>query len=300
MSVTLAAIERETAVRLGPYRLVEQSGATAATTAIAYVDALKSAMDLGGMEDLWLLRRGVKTDGTAVPGFVSTDRQRQVRTYTSTTGALEIDRAWTTPPIATEQMELHYLDPANELRTAVLAGLKRCYFVDRATITLTSAAPERDLTTSAAWITKTTQVYLVEQQAVASNSLPSPAQWAKPFYKAGHVWLKISPDPYPDALLVTARRSHWAWVNSAASTTGPTLDGDLLDLDVNYAAAAGHIEAWRYVREKLRAPSAAGLAVSMEEAADEFTRQADLNFQPLKQQALRLSQPYGLTGVQRA
>ena len=293
MSVTLAQIEQEVAPRLGPYR---QETAASGTTTTCIVPNLQSTIDLNDVENLYLLRRGKKADGSAVPGFVVGDRQRLVKTYTATTGTLEVDRPWTNAPIADEVIELHSLDPAGELRPCVQDGLRRCFFVDRALVSPAAVESERDITALLAWITSPGQIYEVEWNYVGSLDLPVKVTWWKAFSKLGHIWLQLTPDPYPNQILVTARRPVATYVNGADSTTGPTADNDTVEVDLYYAAAAAHIEAWRQRRYRLLPGAQAGLFMSQQEAANEFTKQAAINFRPPAKRTM-MSEPFGSLGV---
>lgn len=272
-TVTLAQIEQTTAPRLGPYTQRAQSSATAATTTLAYFDDLKSNANPGGVENLYMLRRGQKSDGTTV-AVAAADRQRSAATYDPLQGSVAPDRAWSVAPVAGELIEFHHLDPALELRPAVLSGLKRCYFEDRATITLTTAAMERDLTAAVFWITRPDQVRRFQFTTTGATILPEDVSWAAPFEKGGHVWLQAWPDQYPNTLLITALRPHSTWVNGADSSVGPLADADLLTVDLGYAASAAHIEAWKLFKARLKAAAEAGFQATQQEAAAEFTRQA--------------------------
>lgn len=272
---TLADIEREIARRAGPFRQVQAASGTGATLVAT---ALMSSIELGSLADLFLLRRGYLANGTAVPGFVSTDRVRTVKVYTPSTGTLEPDRIWSVAPVATELVELHHLDPADELRVAAQAGLWRCYFEDRVSLALASAAPERDLTALAAWILDPSQVRRVEYAYASATDLPAPVGYHRAYEKSGSVWLQVGPDPYPQTLLVTARRPAATWVDTGAgfatSATGPTADNDKVSVDLYYAAAAGHIEAWRRFRPRLQPVAQTGLYADQATAAAEFSRLA--------------------------
>jgi hypothetical protein len=80
----------------------------------------------------------------------------------------------------------------------------------------------------------------------------------------------------PVSVWVSAWRPASSWVNGAESLTGPTNDGDLLDVDVDYAAAAGHIEAWHRFPARMVAAAAGGTQATQQMAAQEFSRQANL------------------------
>lgn len=290
--VTLQAIERAIACRVGPFLWVEATGSTVNDVTVA---TLQSSMNLGGWEGLYLLRRGYKSNGDPVVGFDPIDRQRLVKTYEPSTGTLTPDRGWQMAPATEEVLELHLLDPEHELRHAARQGLQRCFFDDRVQVTLTAMSAERNLTAVAPWITSTRQV--LEVEFVTTNQalyLPAAVHWWQPFMKAGVVWLKGSPDPFPNTLLVTARRTHFSWVNGVDSSGGPTLDNDVLAMELAYAASAGHIEAWRCARQRLYPVSQTGITHTMEQAAADFTRVSADHYQseyPSRMNQLRFQHP---------
>lgn len=291
-ALTLGRLEQEVARRLGPYRQLQ--AASSPDTTHVVVTALTTSRDVRDAENLYLLRRGKKADGTAVSPFTTADRVRVVAAQTASTGTLEVDRAWTNAPVATELLELHHLDPENELRPAVLEGLTRCWFKEhRASITLSSNAAERDLTALLSWVTDPQQVEEVEYVSPSPLYLPGAVAWFRPYHKAGSVWLATNPDPYPQAMLITGRRQHFAYVNGITQLAGPSADDDVLwpSLEkLNYLAAAGHIEAWRYNGPRLLAAAATGYYLSQQAAADEFTAQAKANY-PRKQARMSVAHP---------
>lgn len=289
--VTLAETEQATALRVGPYRRYAQSSTTTSTTTNAFFDELKSEQATTGLDGMFILRRGQLSDGTTV-AVAAGDRQRIAGTPDPLTGGVPPNAAWTVAPVANEYLEFHHLDPAQELRPAVLAGLKRCFFEDRATVTLGSAAAERDVTSSVYWITSPGQVRRYQFTATGATMLPSAFPWAAPFQQAGHVWLAGWPDEYPNNLLITALRPHFTWVNGADSATGPSVDTDILMVELNYVVAAAHIEAWRLFPSRLRAAAEAGYQASQQEAATEFTRMAAVSIRT-RARAWSLNAPFG-------
>lgn len=268
---TLAQIEQAAAPRMGPYVLHTTSSAVASTLSLLYVDKLKSNANPGGVENLYMLRRGQLLGGSTV-AVAPADRQRSAATYDPIAGSVAPDRPWGVAPVATELVELHHLDPEAELRPAALSGLQRCWFEDRVSIALSSAAAERDITAAASWITSPDQVFRVQFTAAGTTLLPADVQWTEPFMKAGHVWLAGWPDQYPSTLLVTGPRPYSTWVNGADSVTGPTADADVLAVDLDLAAAAAHIEGWRLFPARLKAAADGGFQLSQQAAAAEFTR----------------------------
>lgn len=281
MTVQLQEIERALAPRVGPYRRVKvlSLGGTAPPTFVS--NALKSTRERGDItEGMFVLRRGYLENGTAVPGFNTDDRVREVKTYVASTGTVTLDRDYAVAPAANEMVEFHHLHPDEELRTAVLEGLKRCYFLDDASVALASAAAERNLTTLVTWIVDASQFYGADYATTNTAELPRPVFHAQAIQKAAGVFLQTSPDPYPNTLRVIARRAHFTYVNAATLLTGPSTDTDQLAVDLPYAAAAGHIEAWRLYADRLADAAAEGRRATQREAAVEFTRQARDHFQP--------------------
>lgn len=236
--VTLAEIERETARRLGPFRVWGCASGTANTVVVL---AVKSAIDLGGYTGLYLLRRGVKTDGTAVPGFVADDRVRMVKEYDPGTGELTVDRNYATPVVADEQVEAMHLHPEQELRPAVIAGLWRCYLEDRVEVGLSGIGAERNLTAALPWLTKRGQVRAVHAIAVGAGYLPSTILNWLPYEAGGSVWVALDPDPFPNQALVSVLRPVATRVNGLSAPGPPTptdvATGGSLLADTVYRAA---------------------------------------------------------------
>jgi hypothetical protein len=284
---TLALIEQTTAQRCGPYRPAIVTS-TIGSSQIQF-DSLKSGIEYGGIRDLYVLRRFATN---------ADDRQRSVKDFAPLTGIVEVDRGYADPPSSGEQLEFHHLEPMLELRASVLAGLARCFFMDRVTITLNGAAASRDLTTAAYWITNPRQVYRAQMMAFNVLTQPRDIPWTGVFEQDGHIWLGAAPDPLPYGLLVHARRAHSTWVNGENSTTGPLYDDDTLSLDLAYAVAAAHVEAWRIARPRLQAAADQKLTTSQGEAAVEFTTQARSFFRPPKRRVM-LSAPYGYDNGRR-
>jgi len=266
-SSTLAEIERALARRIGPFRL---DTIWVGSANLITVESLKSTLDTGQWEDLYILRRGIMTSGAAVT-VAAGDRVRSVGAYEYTTGGLTPDRGWTVAPVPGEAIELHHLDPTHELRPAVLDGLKRCYFEDYVDVTLATTAPERNLTTSLPWLADIDWLRAIEHDTTAGVNAPVAIGSWKPFNKAGNVWIRIVPDPAPTTLKVTALRPADTLVNGLTSSVGPLLDTDTLPVDAAYAAAAGHVMAWEMFPWRLKGPAEEGLQMAPEQAAARFT-----------------------------
>ena len=272
--ITLAQLEQEVARRTGPFFQASQDSGvpTSSTTTAAYMPTLRSSAILGGPENLWLLRRGVLVDGSAIPvgQYDSADRIRMVQTFDSSAGRIVVDRNWRNPMVPSELADFTHLHPQQELRAAVMAGLRRCFLAEVLPAVITSGYGDVDLTFQYPWLTGGDQVVRVQYG------------WTKPFGDApfdtarmqGHVMLTGAWGSYaPCNVWVTALRPAWSWVNDAESA-GPTLDSDQLAVDLDYAAAAGHIEAWHLFPSHLFAAAAGNLQATQEMAAREFTRQA--------------------------
>jgi hypothetical protein len=272
--ITLQQLEQEVARRTGPYfQAAQDSGVpTSSTATSALMPILKSSALLGGPENLWLLRRGQLADGSPTPSPIAlTDRQRLVQAYDSGAGRVIVERNWGTPMYPSELAEFSHLDPAQELRVAVLAGLRRCFSEDRGRVYPNLEGGQIDLTSFLPWLTDPSQCLRLQAGYIyAGGDIPFEA-----VRQAGHVLIVSMHGgaPYSGAWL-TALRPAWSWVNEAESSSGPLLDTDTLAVDLDYAASAAHIEAWHRFPSRMFAAAAGNLQATQEMAAREFTRQA--------------------------
>lgn len=293
--ITLAQLEQEVARRTGPFFQAAQDTQATSTTTAAYMPSLRSSAVLGGPENLFLLRRGLLVDGTPVaPGlYDASDRIRMVQTFDSGAGRVVVDRNWRNPMQRNELADFTHLHPQQELRVSVLAGLRRCFWPETVPSAVTSGYGDMDLTYQYPWIVGGDQVVGVEYG------------WQKPWGEApfdtrmqrGHVMLTGAWGGYaPQSVWVTALRPAWSWVNDAESTTGPTQDDDTLSVDLDYAASAGHIEAWHLFPSHLFAAAAGNLQATQEMAAREFTRQS-LIWGPGQNRGYGFSEVVGLPNV---
>lgn len=272
---TLADLERAAAEWMGPFWGDLDAGA-GSDVAFALIPEFISRVDIGDYIDHYLLRRGRNSLGEAIVGFLTADRVRLCEAYDNDTGKLSNDRNWTIAPIAGERVELHYMHPSRELRRAVLTGLAECFFLDRSSVTTTSATAERNLTTSLPWLTSVERLRRIEYTDITATGLVTPmpvAGWA-PIQKADGIYARVIGDPFPLTLEVTTLRPHTSYVNGATSVVGPNDDDDVLTVNENYAAAAAIRAAYRIsgMRRKLGPPARIGLAWSQREAAAEFTK----------------------------
>lgn len=261
MSVTLAAIEQEVAARLGPFETYTATGGSGSSVVVG---ELASTVGPGGYEDMWVLRR------TAPAG----DRQRRVLSYDPTTGTLAVDRGYAVAPAAGEPVELTVVNPSQVLRPAVLRGLGRCYYAERVDVPVTAGAVAQSLSTALFWITDTGQIRDVRSRlGDAAAVLAAPLPWSEVVPgSGGGVDLDVLAPP-GGVYVVEALRPYATRVNGVDSQAGPTQDGDLLDCPLAYAAAAGHVEAWRRAQAVLLPIAQAGYAISLQDAAAVFTRQ---------------------------
>jgi hypothetical protein len=278
VTTTLADIERATARRVGPYyqAFADRQVPTTANFEYVLVPSLRSTVEQDLVTNLWLLRRGVDVDGNPV-SVDPNDRQRLVATYDPERGQVMVDRPWSVVPVPGEVIEFHHLNPAIELREVVRAGLRRCLFEDRYNLGV-GYIYEADLTSALPWLDNLNMVKRVQVAPYPSGFGNGPS--SMPFVvfgECGHVWVRVNGSggaPYYGGLLVTVHRPHFSWVNGADAVGGPTLDADTLNVDLEYAAAAAHIEAWHNLPAKLQAAAAGDLQATREQAALEFTRQS--------------------------
>lgn len=288
--VTVAEAEREIMRRTGPFEEHTVSSVTASTATLVYADAVKTSLNLGGYQHMWLLRRGLNSSGNPVAGFTEANRQRRVKAWNPTAGTLEVDRQYTVVPVAGEVFEVCHLNPEQIIRKALLAGLRRARFENRLQVNLSGVATERNLTAVLPWLLEKRWIKGVFYKEAASTYDPVPVRWSKAFMRDGGVWLAVAPDPYPNALYLVVNQPAFTWVNGGYSAEGPEADDDLLPLTLEHAAAAGHIECWRLAKALLRPLAERELTATQQEAADEFTRQ-NRRFVTRAQPVVNLSRP---------
>jgi hypothetical protein len=294
--ITLEQLEREVGRRTGPFFIAAQDSGvpTSSTATSALMPILKSSALLGGPENLWLLRRGHLQDGTATPLVITAaDRQRLVQAYDPGAGRVIVERNWGTPMYPSEQAEFSHLDPSQEIHVATMAGLRRCFFEDTFGAGVTSGYGDMDLTLQAPWLIAGSQVLRVQYGYVR----PEGEAPFNTYMQAGHVMLGGAWGSYaPASVWVTGLRPHWSWVNDTDSTTGPLIDSDELGVDLDYAAAAAHIEAWHLFPRACYAAAAGNLQATQQMAAAEFTRQS-LIWGPEPSNRYGFSEVVGLRGT---
>lgn len=297
--VYLRTIEQEVARILGPYDDMAVATSSSNTVLSAYIPELVSSIGYGGIEDRYMLRRGLKSDGSRVAGFNANDRIRSVASVDTSLGIVTSDRQWTNPPINGEVIEFHHLHPSRELRQAVLRGLGRCFFWDRATVTIDSNAQEINLTSSLSWLRNADLIKRVESK-FSTDVLFAPLNvldW-KPFQQGGQVYIRTGSGLFPNDMVLTVLRPVNTYVNGSTSLAGPDDDDDILPITLEYARAAGHIEAWRLFPRKLFPVAQTHLYPSQSDAAKTFTMESQRVFHSQSEPDVpRLEWEYGSLGA---
>lgn len=264
---TLKEIEQNVARRIGPW---DEHVVASGTTAAFIVNKLKRSVDLGGVEDMYILRRGFTTAGIRITGYNADDRVRSVAEYNYATGELQPDRTYNTAPAVNEKIELMSMDPEH-VAYAVQRGLERAMFFDTLNLTLSGMASERDISSLASWITLPAQIHMIEAGFSSALLYPGKTGWLRLLARQGKVRARMALDPYPNQAVVHAWRPSNSLVNGSTSLIGPQDDTDYIHIPLALAAAAGHIEAWRYFPEEMANRAATGLRPSQEQAASVFT-----------------------------
>ncbi len=258
--VTLAEIERAFAPKVGPYRRRAASGGSAGAALIPSFRSSQTANQ--DVVDMYVLRRGLKADGSAVSGFNDDDRVRLIASLDTDTGSVVPDYNWTVAPVDTEMIEFHHLHPDDELRAAVLAGLKRCYIEDQASVVEGTAASHHGLTSALPWLTSVKQVRGVRD---AYGLMV----WYRVYSKLGHVWINTGT---LSQYQVQALRPAYSYVNGASSRLGPDDDSDILRVPLEFAVAAAHVAAWDTFPARMLDAARQGLQWSPQQAAAHFTK----------------------------
>lgn len=267
--VTLMDIERDVAQRIGPYRRMRCG--VGSTVNSVYAVRLKSSLNMGSYEDMHLLRRGLTYGDELVSNFNSEDRVRQIDTYTAALGTLVPDREYAVAPIVDEAFELHALDPEEELRLAVQEGLKRCFFWDTVTVSVTGTSIYNlDLTASAPWLTEVNQVREVTHSYPSQIMPPQRVQWWEPYRSGKTLRLRTQGGGVGTVNLLVLRPVH-TLVNGEMSLSGPNDDMDILYVDKDYATAAGVIECWKRFPEILTPLATQNMRASRADYAAIFT-----------------------------
>lgn len=288
---TLAEVEAEVARRIGPYfQLTAGAGSTVERVPVS---TLQSRLLRSGYDDLYLLRRGKTTAGGQVPGFVADDRIRVVKQLDVQTGALVVDRNYTVPTVNTEVIELMALDPS-AIRYTTLEGLRRAYFIDTVTLSPTAGNMESDFTALAPWLMNTWQVMAIESGWDTPFVIPSKVGWWKPLVRQGRLHIR-SGAFHAGKAVITALRPAYTLVNGVTTMTGPNDDNDYIHVSKEYAAAAAHVECWRYYPSLLTPLAQLDMGVSRSDAAKVFTKEGELVISYVPQE----QQPPGPFGVYR-
>lgn len=261
---TVWQLEQYAAAQLGPY--YKYAAAAGATTSAVTINRLKSTLSRGDYEEMYLLRRGKLNNGELVINWNDDDRQRLIETYTPLLGTLTSDRMWNTAPVLYEELELHALDPEQELREAVLEGLSECFFWDTLITATTTYLREINLTAVAPWITRPAQVRGVSYGRL--SYLDEKAPWFEAYQSGANVWLKTAV-PSVGNLRIAALRPHASMVNGELSG-GPDSDNDVLHIERDYAVSAICRAAWKLFPERLIPLAMEKMRPTREEFAADF------------------------------
>lgn len=289
--VRLMDIEQNVARRVGEYfRRVVSAGSS--TTTIV-VQALRSNVPTGRYQDMYIYRRGLKVDGSRVIGFNEDDAVRVVTVYDNETGSLVPDRVYAIAPIENEVIELHTHEPIDIIRTAVLAGLKRCFIPDNVVLSSLTTAVEHNMTALIPWLTSEkaiTGVYTKWGGSGLNQAQPLP--WWKPFTRAGNIWLQTLRNRMGSQVIIEVLRPADTLINGVTSLTGPTDHEDTVAVDLAYATAAAHVEVWRIAMPYLSQMAAQGATLPLQNAAREFTKISTARIKQ-KPSPSQLTGPYG-------
>lgn len=264
----LMDIESALARRLGPYF---RRTVTTGSQNLVTINGVKSTIDAGEFEDLYLLRRGFLANGQRIVGFDDDDRIRTIATYDHTNGTFAPDRTWAIAPVANEIVELMALHPEDELRYVVIEGLRRCFFLDAVTVAFVTADVEQNVSSFLPWLTEPDLIKDVQYTYNASLYGPTGVGWFKPFRTGQDIYLRMGANPYPNSTRLTILRPAHTYVNGATSLVGPDDDEDIVAVDRNYATLAAHVEAWRNFPAKLMPIAQNGMAPSLKQVSNEFT-----------------------------
>jgi len=270
--VTLMEIERLVSRRIGPYYR-RRLGAGSTVNSI-YSERFKSSLNLGSYEDSYVLRRGLTYGDELVTNFVSGDRVRQAYTYDASTGILTVDRAYSLAPVEDEAIELHSIDPEEELRPAVLDGLTRCFFWDNIEVQVTgSGIYNIDISATAPWITQVNQVQEVSLSYPSQLLPPTRMQWWQAYREGKNIKLHTKGGAVGSVSLLVLRPAS-SLVNGEMSLSGPNDDLDILYIDRDYAAWAAVLECWKTIPEVLTPLATQNMRPSRADAATEFTKKS--------------------------
>jgi hypothetical protein len=271
--IMLMELEQLVARRIGPYRRLKV-GSMGSTASLLSLPRLRSSIGIGGYEDQYALRRGLTWGNELVVNALDDDRIRLVDTYDSTAGTLSVDRAYGLVPQVDEAVELHVLDPEEELRACVIDGLKRCFFWETLSISVTgNGVYNMNLTDSAAWLTDPAWIKDVSLSYPSQLMPPTRLQWWEP-YRSGKDILLYTKGGAVGSVTISALRPVVSLVNGEISLSGPNDDFDVLYVKPDYAAWAGVLEAWKNHPEVLMPLAAQSMRPTRDEAAAEFTKQS--------------------------
>lgn len=270
--VTLMELERLVARRIGPYRRL-RVGAGSTVNAV-YAARLKSSLTLGSYEEQYVLRRGLTFGDELVTNYDAGDRTRLVTVYDASMGTLAVDRVYTVAAVVDEAVELHVLDPEDELRPSVLDALGRCFFWDTVSLTVTASGVYNiNLSAAAPWLTQVNQIREVSLAYPSQLMPPRRLGWWQP-YRSGKDLFLYTKGGAVGSVTIQALRPVSSLVNGELSLGGPNDDLDIVYVDKDYAAWAGVLECWKNHPETLQPLATQSMRPSRADAAIEFTKKS--------------------------
>lgn len=270
--ISLMELERWVARKIGPF--YRRQVGTGSTVNALYVPRMRSSLNRGEYEDMFVLRRGLTYGDELILNFNSDDRIRSIDTYDAVAGTLAVDRVYTNAATNGEAVELHALDPEEELRPAVQDALKRCFFWDTVSINVTgSGVYNLGLTEAVPWLTSPNQVRDVSLSYPSQLLPPQRMGWWQP-YRDGKNLKLYTKGGGVGSVTVTALRPFSSLVNGELSLGGPNDDLDMLYGDLEYLGWAGVVECWKNHPEVLQPLATQNMRPSRQDAASEFTKKS--------------------------
>lgn len=270
--VSLMELERWVARKIGPF--YRRRVGLGSTVNAVYIPRMRSSISRGEYEDMFVLRRGLTYGDELITNFNSDDRLRAVDTYDNIAGTVTVDRAYTNAAIDGEAVELHALDPDEELRPAIQDALKRCFFWDTVSIDVTgSGVYNLGLSAAVPWLVHANQVRDVALSYPSQLLPPRRMNWWQP-YRDGKNLKLYTKGGAVGSVTITALRPFSSLVNGELSLGGPNDDLDILYGDLEYLGWAGVVECWKNHPEVLQPLAAQSMRPTRDEAAAEFTKKS--------------------------
>lgn len=274
MAATLTQIRQFLAREAGRFHASTASGSSSAVAIIDSSWPVNSTVQGSTFyNDYYLFR----------PSAAAADKVRLVKKYVNTAGELDPDQSWAVAPTNGEAYELHgFFEPGTALPRVINDGLRLCMLPVEFTFqSLNSINTRHDMSTVAPWLTDPNWVRRVGVLGNGANRDQISPYWAK---RRGHaaiegdkLYLHCGSVNPLDTVYVTALKPAYFHVKPAAGgnygdQTGLSVEGDSVPMDVEWAAYAGLLEAWRRNSELLAQEAAPRLVASIQQAAALFDR----------------------------